>query len=396
MWPDSAAVLPRAFEGTGVTVVSFRPHSVEPSGGGFLYGYEVDTIDAEGVAATVLTFVDTDVVRPETASVVTTDPASGRPVSVWAYPHDPLLPALAGVTYPDRVERSLAELGLPVTAPALTVAAYRPGKRAVVRLDAAETTLFLKVVRPDRVGPIAAVHRAFLDEGLPVPAVLAARADGLLVLERVPGVPAGRRVVDLAADDRFVEAVAELGERTRHVHAVQPATSDALDQAAWHRATLLSSLPERAADVAALYDVIDARRATWTGDPLTVVHGDLHLEQLFVHPAEPWRVTGLLDIDTAGWGHPSRDAAGLVAHLVVTAQWHRGNGDEAEARACELLADRVGRGWQGRHPDLADRLPPAVASQLLAHAGGQATLRTDQGRRKASQLVDAAAGALRD
>jgi hypothetical protein len=113
-----------------------------------------------------------------------------------------------------------------------------------------------------------------------------------------------------------------------------------------------------------------------------------------VHPAEPWRVTGLLDIDTAGQGHPARDAGALVAHLVVTGQWHRGNGDEAEARACERLADEVSRTWVGEAPAIADRLAPAVASQLLAHAGGQATLGTDSGRRKAVQLLGAASGTL--
>jgi hypothetical protein len=45
-------------------------------------------------------------------------------------------------------------------------------------------------------------------------------------------------------------------------------------------------------------------------------------------------------------------------------------------------------------PGLADRLAPGVASQLLAHAGGQATLGTDTGRRKAVQLIGAAAGTL--
>ncbi|MCJ0702551.1 aminoglycoside phosphotransferase family protein, partial [Frigoribacterium faeni] len=103
--------------------------------------------------------------------------------------------------------------------------------------------------------------------------------------------------------------------------------------------------PRRAAEIDAVYAEIDRRRASWVGDPLTVIHGDLHLEQLFVDPAEPWRVTGVLDIDTAGVGHPARDAAALVAHLVVTGQWHRGNGDDPEARACERLADEVARVW---------------------------------------------------
>ncbi len=47
-----------------------------------------------------------------------------------------------------------------------------------------------------------------------------------------------------------------------------------------------------------------------------------------------------------------------------------------------------------RFPAIADRLPTTIASQLLAHAGGQATLGTEIGHRKALQLVDAAEGTL--
>jgi len=394
VWPNSAEVLPAAFAGSGLDVVAFRPHSVEPSGAGFLFGYEVDTVDAAGVTATVLTFVDTDTRAADDATVLTTDPATGQVLAVWAYPADPMLPALAGATYPDRVVESLAALGVEVTEPRLSVAAYRPGKRAVIRLDAAETTVFLKVIRPDRVGPIVALHEAFRAQGLPVPTVLASRADGLLVLERVPGVPAGQRVLEVADDPRFVEQMVDLGSRIARVDAPQRAQSDALDHGAWHRATLRAALPDRATEIDRLYDEIDRRRASFTSDAPTVIHGDLHLEQLFVHPSEPWRVTGLLDIDTAGLGHPARDAAALVAHLVVTGQWHRGNGDEAEARACERIADDVTQTWVERMPDQADRLAPGVASQLLAHAGGQATLGTDTGRRKAVQLMGAAAGTL--
>ncbi|MDY0946468.1 aminoglycoside phosphotransferase family protein [Frigoribacterium sp. CFBP9039] len=395
MWPNSAEILPAAFANSGVTVVSFRPHSVEPSGAGFLYGYEVDTVDALGATATVLTFIDTDARAADGSSVIATDPGTGRPLAVWAYPADPMLPALAGVTFPDRVVESLAALGIVVTSPTLTVAAYRPGKRAVIRLDSAEATLFLKVIRPDRVAPIVDLHTAFRSSGVPVPAVLASRADGLLVLERVPGEPAGRHVLALADDPRFVDQLVEIGRLTSTVPVVAPAQSDALDHGGWHRATLLGQLPRRAAEIDAVYAEIDRRRASWVGDPLTVIHGDLHLEQLFVDPAEPWRVTGVLDIDTAGVGHPARDAAALVAHLVVTGQWHRGNGDDPEARACERLADEVARVWSDRVPQWAERLAPAVASQLLAHAGGQATLGTETGRRKAVQLIAAAVGALR-
>lgn len=399
VWPNSGAILPAAFADSGLRVVSFRPHSVEPSGGGFLYGYEVDTVDGAGAESTVLTFIDTDPasVSPATepGANVVADPATGSPVRVWAYPSDPALPALQTVTYPERVIGLLDDCGIVAAAPLLSVAAYRPGKRAVVRAECGDTTFFLKVVRPSRAEPIAAQHAAFSARGLPVPRVLAVRPEGLLVLEQVRGVPAGTRVLDIASGASFVPGLIALGRAVAGVRLDQPAQADALDNAAWHRKSLASSLPDQGGRIQRLYDEIDARVATWSPDERQVVHGDLHLEQLFVDPADPSSITGLLDIDTAGLGHPARDAGALVAHLVVTAQWHRGNGDADEARACERIADAVVGGWTTGNASLADRLPPTIASQLLAHAGGQATLGTDLGRSKALQLIEAAEGTLR-
>lgn len=400
MWPNSGEILPAAFADGGVRVVSFRQHSVEPSGGGYLFGYEVDTIDAEGATATVLTFIDTDPASVEASrragTGVVADPSTGDPVRVWAYPADPSLPALAEVTYPERVTALLARIGIVVEAPTLVVAAYRPGKRAVIRLDSEQGTFFLKVVRPSRAEPIAAQHAAFASVGLPVPGVVASQPDGLLVLEPVRGVPAGTRVVDIAAGALapFVDELVGLGDKVGRVPLTRRAQADALDNGTWHRRSLIASLPDQATPIHGVYDEIDARTSGWSRADHRVVHGDLHFEQLFVDPASPGHVTGLLDIDTAGLGHPARDAGSLVAHLVVTAQWHRGNGDAAEAAACERIADAVSDAWSDRNPVIAGHLAPTVASQLLAHAGGQASLGTETGRAKALQLIEAAQGAL--
>jgi hypothetical protein len=398
VWPNSAAILPAAFADSGVTVVSFRPHSVEPSGGGFLFGYEVDTVDLDGATATVLTFIDTDPTSVEASrragGIVVSDPETGVPVRVWAYPADPSLPALATATYPERVVDLLAGFGIAISTPELSVAAYRPGKRAVIRVAAPETTLFVKIVRPTRAEPIARQHEAFAAEGLPVPKVVALQPDGLLVLSQAPGVPAGTRISAIADDSGFVESLTALGAAIARVRLDQRAQADALDNSSWHRRSLVTSLPDSEARIQRAYDEIEARRATWSPDERQVVHGDLHLEQLFVDPLAPGRITGLLDIDTAGWGHPARDTGAVVAHLVVTAQWHRGNGDGAEARACERLADDLVAAWTTANQAIADRLAPTIASQLLAHAGGQATLGTPIGQTKALQLLAAAEGTL--
>nr|WP_246328586.1 aminoglycoside phosphotransferase family protein [Curtobacterium pusillum] len=283
---------------------------------------------------------------------------------------------------------------MPVTDPTLTVAAYRPGKRAVVRVDAVEGTVFLKVVRPHRVAPIEKSHEQFVAAGLPVPRVLSSRGDGLLVLERIRGVPAGSRILEIADDPRFVASLAALTGRIATVPTTQQARADAMDHADWHRRTLVAALPQDAEEIDRLYDAIGRRSIGWATATKQVVHGDLHLEQIFVDEDEPWRISGLLDIDTAGWGFPVRDIGAVVAHLVVTGLWHRSRGDAERGAAAERLADAVARDWVARNPDQADRIGPAIGAQLLAHAGGQATTGSATGIHTAEQLLAATQAAL--
>ena len=76
-------MLPAAFAGSGLTVVAFRPHSVEPSGHGFLYGYEVDTVDEAGASDTVLTFIDTDVSTADATSVLGQTKRLSERLTAW-------------------------------------------------------------------------------------------------------------------------------------------------------------------------------------------------------------------------------------------------------------------------------------------------------------------------
>lgn len=395
VWPNYESVLPAAFDGTGTRVAAARAHSVEPSGNGYLYGYEVDTVDSAGRRSTVLTYVDTGGTHDENSALVT-DPVSGQPVSVWAYPNDPGLPVLPLVTYRDAAVELLGTLGITVTAPTLSVAAYRPGKRAVIRLDAAEGTYFLKLVRPHRVAPIAETHERFLEAGLPVPPVVARRGDGLLVLDRVRGIPAGSAIREIADDPRFVASLVALMGRIATVSLTQPARADAMDHADWHRRTLVQALPQDADEIERLYDAIGRRSIGWPTNERAVVHGDLHLEQIFVDPDEPWRITGLLDVDTAGWGFPVRDVGAVVAHLVVTALWHRSRADADRGAAAERLADAIARDWTVRHPEDVDRIGAAIGSQLLAHAGGQATTGSPTGMATARELLAATSAAIEE
>ena len=93
--------------------------------------------------------------------------------------------------------------------------------------------------------------------------------------------------------------------------------------------------------------------------PVVPTHGDFHEGQLTVDrpaPGAPWRVAGLLDVDTVGPGHRVDDLACLVAHAV----------------AMGPPGERVARRWESEARALADpgALAVRTAGVLLSLASG--------------------------
>jgi aminoglycoside phosphotransferase (APT) family kinase protein len=68
---------------------------------------------------------------------------------------------------------------------------------------------------------------------------------------------------------------------------------------------------------------------------LVVVHGDLHDAQVLLTDGV---VTGLLDVDGAGFGLLSEDAGNLVAHIEVLADLHPAVADRALTYVDEVAA----------------------------------------------------------
>ncbi len=240
----------------------------------------------------------------------------GLPVGVWRWPLDPALPALGWAASARRVAARLEELGLARGPVGLRLRSYRPGRRAVVQASTSAGPLYLKVVRPAAADRIRERH-AVLAGAVPVPPVLAATDDGVLVLPGLPGTPmrdlvagAGTGLPDPAELDRLLDAlpaatadVRTTGGRT---------TGDALARVADHAAVLGSVAEDLRPRLAAL---TEALRAADPGEHAAVpVHGDFYESQLLV---DDGAVVGLLDVDTAGRGHRIDDWATLLAHLVL-------------------------------------------------------------------------------
>jgi aminoglycoside phosphotransferase len=236
--------------------------------------------------------------------------------AVWMFPADPELPALRQAYDPESVGTLLGDLGVPQAARGpvrLDVRAYRPTRRAVIEASTPGARVFLKVVRPSRVAELHARHALLADAGLPVPRPLGWSDQGLLVisplagesmriaLQRGEAVPSAQEILGLL--DRLPDAVTGLPRRT------------AWSEHAAHYASVVgAALPTEADRAARLADDVARRIAGVDGDEPT--HGDLYESQLLLHDG---RISGLLDVDTAGPGRRADDLACLVAHLETLA-----------------------------------------------------------------------------
>ncbi|MGY1709981.1 phosphotransferase family protein [Geodermatophilus sp. SYSU D00758] len=286
---------------------------------------------------------------------------SSVPVGVWRWPLDPALPGLAWAVSASAAAGRLAGLGLPVGRPRLRLRAYRPGRRGVVEVRAEGRRLFLKVVRPDAVERLAGRH-ALLAGAVPVPPVLAATDDGVVVLPALPGTTLRELLRGDGAGlpaPAALEAVLDALPRAlaRPAAGSGPLPGDGLARAGEHAAVLGAVLPALRPRLAGLTAALaSAPRGAHAAVP---VHGDFHEAQLLV---DGGAVVGLLDVDTAGAGHRVDDWATLLAHLAVLDQVYPG------APAVPAYRDRVHAAGRERWP--AAELHPRVAAVLLGLATG--------------------------
>ncbi|NEM89814.1 phosphotransferase family protein [Galbitalea soli] len=368
-------VLTRLADTLGMQLLAWRTTVAEPTDAGFLQGYELEFRGRAGERIRQTVFVETSPSTPIRAGVLVLDDEPDATVAVWTYPHDPQLPALAELLDAERVVGVLARLGVDAQPMASTVVAYRPGKRAVVRLDTPQGRLYVKIVEDGKAPSIAERHALFRASAVPVPRVLGWSRDGLVALSELPGVEAQAALARIGDPERFLDQVEFLTTLIAGIPAINTARPSLLDRVDWYVDRLRERLPERADAVARVGDQImrlRRRGREYAPDPVTI-HGDLHLGQLFVDRTDPAQITGVLDIDTAGSGDPADDAAALYAHLVtlgVTSE----QADAAYAAACFDLAARWLARWpRHRNAGFNARARAIAATHLLGHALRPAT-----------------------
>ncbi len=353
------------------TLVDYTESVAEPTDQGYIRGYQLELADAAGMVERRLVFVEPGLSAVDSPGVLTIAvDGIDDPVAVWLYPSDPALPALRHLTDVASAAVVLGALGISANPTAVRVVSYRPGRRAVVRVDSDSQPLFLKVVEPGKAGSISERHELFRQSGLPVPRLLGWSSDGVVGMSGLPGIEAQSavgRILDHAAFLDQLEFLCSLLEVVPAVNTARPSLFHRLD---WYLERLCERLPTDAERIAAVGAAVAAKGAEgydFEYTPVTI-HGDLHLGQLFVDEAAPSEITGILDIDTAGVGDPADDAGAFYAHVIAL-------GESIEERDAASASEcfRLGYSWLSRwHPNrnagYGARARAIAATHLLGHA----------------------------
>jgi hypothetical protein len=232
-------------------------------------------------------------------------------VGLWVVPNDPLLPGLRSALDVPTVNRLLSDLGSHDRAQSARLRAYRPGRRAVVEVKAARSSIFLKVVPPSEVAQLHDKQR-FLADSLPVPDSLGVAPDlGVVVMRALSG--QDLRSV-LRAGNGPIPDPATLAGMVEELPA---------PPADWQARSPRSGLPYvvsllrrlMPAESDRLQNIVEAIGSERHEEQVPV-HGDFHEAQILTRGERP---IGLIDVDTYGWGKSGDDAATMLAHLHLLA-----------------------------------------------------------------------------
>jgi hypothetical protein len=279
-------------------------------------------------------------------------------VAVWRFSDDPGLPALAGAVDETAVRELLTAYGVAPGPVSLTVRSYRPRRRAVVEVRAPGCRVFLKVLRPRKVAELHERHRLLHGAGVPVPRSLGWTGDGLLVLEGLSGTTLRTRLREGGSPAPDGAALLALLDRLPETVCALPLRRAWADEADHYAAVIASALPAEAERCAQL-----ARRIGddgGAGPAVEPTHGDFYETQLLL---DGGRISGLLDVDTAGPGRRADDLACLLAHVSVLALM-----DPAHRSSSNALGARWLRHFDA-HVDPSD-LRRRVAGVVLSLATG--------------------------
>lgn len=295
-------------------------------------------------------------------------------VEMWVVPDDPHLPGLSSALDRSAVSRLLAGLGHHGGVRRCRLRSYRPGRRGVVEVEADAASIFLKVVRPDRVEALHRRHRLLTDH-MRVPDSLGFDADlGILALQALSG-PDLRRA--LRSDGQVLPQAQEIARLLTSLP--EPPSGWMSGSPIDHLERVVDLLrhlvPEEARRLGFMVEAIRGR----VGDALVPIHGDFHEAQVVA--VSDGRL-GLIDVDGYGWGSPVADPATMLGHLHLLAPSSR------SPRRTVEIAHSLNQIWDNSVDPVELRL--AVAAVVLGLATGPFRVQSDDWVSETKSRIDIA------
>ncbi|MCQ1955202.1 aminoglycoside phosphotransferase family protein [Arthrobacter sp. zg-Y826] len=247
---------------------------------------------------------------------VATARIAGLDLRLWFHPHDPVLRSLPWATDADAVARDVFGTGEPAR---LSLVAYRPLRRAVIRAQHFDEAAYLKLLPREQLPALRRRHRLLEGSGVPAPRLLPGASGPdreAVILSPLPGTSLFRLLVEDTEAAVRPEALLDLLEALPSGALDLPLRRSWADRAEDYAAAAAAVLPGEQNSIFELARRIRGVVESAPAGPLVPVHGDFHEGNLLLSGG---RVTGLLDIDGLGPGRRVDDLACLLGHLAVLA-----------------------------------------------------------------------------
>jgi hypothetical protein len=286
---------------------------------------------------------------PHGAMIVESD---GQEVGVWRVPYDPALPGMASAVDHREAGQLLEAMGSEPGPVTTRLRAYRPRRRAVVEVKGVAHDIFLKVVRPKKVADLHRIHKS-LSEAVPIPVSLGVDPDlGIVALQALPGITLRHTLEDAGQQMPSPEQLLAL---PRALPA--PETNHRVVSAIERMPSTVGLLRAIAPELEPRLDGLRAGIGDDAEPAMVPSHGDYYEAQIMVRDGS---VSGLLDVDTFGWGRAADDAATMLGHLSI---W---SGLSREPARVRLLASELLTRWSAVLDPVDLRLRTAAVVLSLA------------------------------
>lgn len=239
------------------------------------------------------------------------------------------------------------------------IVAYRPGRRAVVRLP--DGGGFAKIVRPSRIGDLVSRHELAEVVGESVPGVRLPRLRGI---DRAAGVLrfdalAGDPLHTVLGSEGAANAVERVGAALADWQRVR-IPEGAVRSSSWPLSTWRDFVAPHDPALTELVDAVLEVLPPSVSEQDVFVHGDLHDRNILVDGSD----IGFLDVDGVGAGDVAEDVSNLLAHIVLRDVQGR-LGPNSQDGLCEVLMSAY-RANGGRASDDAVRVGMARTLVRLA------------------------------